>query len=86
MKADDDNGESSSPRATRPSSWTWRARPFRQGNVVFVFDSVSDLLLHVGLEKTSKFLRQLLEIMREQWVTAFFILVGAPTNRRTPAS
>ncbi len=47
----------------------------RKGNVTFVFDSVSDLLLSIGLEKTYKFLKQFLELLHEQRATAFFIFI-----------
>ncbi len=48
----------------------------RKGNVVFVFDNVSELLLLVGMEKTYKFLKLFLEILNEPRATAFFIFIG----------
>lgn len=48
----------------------------RQGALVFVFDSVSDLLLTNGMEKTYKFLKQFLELMHEPRATGFFIFIG----------
>ena len=48
----------------------------RHGGIVFVFDSVSELLLMTGVEKTYKFLKQFLELLHEPRATAFFIFIG----------
>ena len=54
----------------------------KEGKVVFVFDSVTDMLLSTGLEKTYKFLKQFLEILHEPRSTGFFIFIkGAHGDR-----
>jgi hypothetical protein len=47
-----------------------------QGPLVFVFDSVSDLLLMNGMEKAYKFLKQVLELLHEPRATGVFIFIG----------
>ncbi|MDG7007212.1 MAG: hypothetical protein JRN06_03075 [Nitrososphaerota archaeon] len=47
----------------------------RGGKVVFVFDSVTDMLLSAGLEKTYKFLKQFLELLHEPRSTGFFVFI-----------
>ncbi len=48
----------------------------KKADMVFVFDSVSELLLLIGLEKTYKFLKQMLELLNEPRVTALFLFVS----------
>jgi hypothetical protein len=47
-----------------------------KGNVVFVFDSVSELLLMNGIEKTYKFLKQFLELLHMPRATGIFLFIG----------
>ena len=54
----------------------------REGKVVFVFDSVTDLLLSAGLEKTYKFLKQFLELLHEPRSTGFFIFIKGAHGER----
>lgn len=54
----------------------------RQGKIVFVFDSVSELLLMNGLERTYKFLKQFLELLHEPRSTGIFIFVGKAHQAR----
>jgi hypothetical protein len=55
-----------------------------KGNVVFVFDSVSELLLMNGIEKTYKFLKQFLELLHEPRSTGVFLFVrGAHEPKET---
>jgi hypothetical protein len=46
------------------------------GDVVFVFDSVSELIQMNGIEKTYKFLKQFLELLHESRATGIFLFVG----------
>ena len=46
-----------------------------KGKVVFVFDSVSELLLMAGIEKTYKFLKQFLEVLSDPRVTGLFVFI-----------
>jgi hypothetical protein len=48
----------------------------RKGGVVFVFDSVSEMLLMNGIEKTYKFLKQFLELLHEPRSTGLFLFIG----------
>jgi len=52
-----------------------KALASRRGNVAFVFDNLSDLLLLIGLEKTYKFLKQFLELLHEPRATAFMLMI-----------
>ena len=54
----------------------------REGKVAFVFDSVTDMLLAVGLEKTYKFLKQFLELLHEPRSTGFFIVIKGAHGER----
>lgn len=47
----------------------------REGGVVFVFDSVSDLLLMSGIEKTYKFLKQFMGLLHEPRSTGIFLFI-----------
>jgi hypothetical protein len=47
----------------------------RKGKVVFVFDSISGLLVLVGIERTYKFLKQVLELTSNERATALFIFL-----------
>ena len=54
----------------------------REGKIAFVFDSVTDMLLGAGLEKTYKFLKQFLELLHEPRSTGLFIFIkGAHSER-----
>jgi hypothetical protein len=48
----------------------------RKGGVVFLFDSVSEMLLMSGVEKTYKFLRQFLELLHESRSTGLFLFIA----------
>lgn len=48
----------------------------RKGGVVFLFDSVSELLLMSGVEKTYKFLKQFLELLHESRSTGLFLFIA----------
>ena len=48
----------------------------KKGGVVFVFDSVSELLLLIGLEKTYKFLKEYLALLHEPRATGIFLFVA----------
>lgn len=48
----------------------------KKEKLVFVFDSVTDLLLINGMEETYKFLKQFLELLHEPRSTAFFLLIA----------
>ena len=48
----------------------------RKGGVAIVFDSVSEMLLMTGIEKTYKFLKQFLEILHEPRSTGLFLFIG----------
>jgi hypothetical protein len=48
----------------------------RQGDVVFVFDNISELILMNGVEKTYKFLKQFLELLQEPRATGIFLFIG----------
>lgn len=52
-----------------------RALKAVEGGVVMVFDSVTELLLMSGTEKTYKFLKQFLEILHESRSTGIFLFV-----------
>ena len=54
----------------------------REGRVAIVFDSVTDMLLSSGLEKTYKFLKQFLELLHEPRSTAFFIFIKGAHGER----
>ena len=53
-----------------------------QGNVVFVFDSVSELLIMNGIEQTYKFLRQFLGLLNEPRATGIFLFISAGHQTR----
>ena len=46
-------------------------------SVALVFDSISDLIMYDGVEKTYKFLKQANEILGERKVTALFLMASA---------
>jgi hypothetical protein len=54
----------------------------RQEKSVFVFDSVSELLLLTGIEKTYKFLKQFLELINKEGTTAFFIFIKGAHDKK----
>lgn len=54
----------------------------RQGSLVFVFDSVSELLLMAGLEKAYKFLKEFLELLHEPRSTGVFIFIAKAHQAR----
>jgi len=51
---------------------TWKAHP--EGNINMVFDSLSDLVLTVGFEKTYRFMRYATEILTSPRNTVVFLL------------
>ena len=53
-----------------------------EGKVAFVFDSVTDMLLSAGLEKTYKFLKQFLELLHEPRSTGLFIFIKGAHGER----
>lgn len=53
-----------------------KALASEKGKVAVVFDSVSDLLLMSGTEKTYKFLKQFLEILHEPRSTGLFLFIS----------
>ena len=53
-----------------------------KGDVVFVFDSVSELLLNAGIEKTYKFLKQFLELLHEPRATGLFLFIKGAHGAR----
>jgi KaiC/GvpD/RAD55 family RecA-like ATPase len=48
-----------------------------QGNVCLVFDSLSELIRSIGLEKTYKFLQYVLEILYSERVTVLFLVTSS---------
>jgi len=55
-------------------------------NVCLVFDSLSELLISVGLEKTYKFTKYALEMLAPQWVTALFLFNPNAHDLKTVSS
>jgi hypothetical protein len=53
-----------------------------ESRMSFVFDSVSDLLLSSGLERTYKFLKQVLEMTSDPRITGLFLAVGHAHDER----
>ncbi len=55
-------------------------------NVCLVFDSLSELLISVGLEKTYKFTKYALEMLAPQWATALFLFNPNAHDLKTVSS
>ncbi|HEV2389906.1 MAG TPA: hypothetical protein VGS04_04195 [Nitrososphaerales archaeon] len=52
-------------------------------SIALVFDSVSDLILYDGVERTYKFLKQVNELLGESGVTALFLMTSATIEERS---
>jgi hypothetical protein len=55
-------------------------------NVCLVFDSLSELLISVGLEKTYKFTKYALEMLAPQWATVLFLFNPNAHDPKTVSS
>lgn len=55
-------------------------------NVCLVFDSLSELLISVGLEKTYKFTKYALEMLAPQWATVLFLFNPNAHDLKTVSS
>ncbi|NIR87075.1 hypothetical protein GWO13_05660 [Candidatus Bathyarchaeota archaeon] len=57
-----------------------------QGRVCLVFDSLSELIRSIGLEKTYKFVQYVLEMLYSERVTALFLLTSSAHDTKTSST